>query len=567
MNDKLTEKWIKASITGTVWAASEIVLGSFLHNLKVPFSGNILTAIGVIILISISYMWTERGLFWRAGLICALLKTLSPSAVIFGPMIAIIAESLLIEISVRLSGRTIPGYLIGAMLAMSWNLFQKIANYIIFYGENIIEVYNNLIAMAQRQLNIQTDIAWLPILALLVVFALFGLSAGVTGIIVGRKMRKQPQSGFIVPGQEPVSRTEPQMRPAFDYSIPWLSADIILLAGSFVILNTTPWFVWAPVVITVIVIWSFRYKRALRQISRPKFWIFFVLITLITAFALSKAQKGEISWQEGILTGIQMNFRAAVIIAGFTVLGTELYNPRIRNFFQGTSFRNLPLALELSAESLPHFISSVPDFRSLVRNPVSIFYHIIRQAESRFHELKGRSAPAPKTFIVTGPPGSGKSTFLKQLADALHRKGLSPQGFISEKISDESGTAGYDLINIETGERFKFLRKSKDPGAEKIGRFTIEPGSIARGEGMLNATGDEIIIIDEIGALETGGRGWSSGIDGILTRPVRNLIISVRESQLEAVKEKWKLSDAVTIEILRTGNETALNDIIGNLQL
>ena len=84
---------------------------------------------------------------------------------------------------------------------------------------------------------------------------------------------------------------------------------------------------------------------------------------------------------------------------------------------------------------------------------------------------------------------------------------------------------------------------------------------------MLNATGDEIIIIDEIGALETGGRGWSSGIDGILTRPVRNLIISVRESQLEAVKEKWKLSDAVTIEILRTGNETALNDIIGNLQL
>ena len=197
MNDKLTEKWIKASITGTVWAASEIVLGSFLHNLKVPFSGNILTAIGVIILISISYMWTERGLFWRAGLICALLKTLSPSAVIFGPMIAIIAESLLIEISVRLSGRTIPGYLIGAMLAMSWNLFQKIANYIIFYGENIIEVYNNLIAMAQRQLNIQTDIAWLPILALLVVFALFGLSAGVTGIIVGRKMRKQPQSAPV----------------------------------------------------------------------------------------------------------------------------------------------------------------------------------------------------------------------------------------------------------------------------------------------------------------------------------------------------------------------------------
>ena len=565
MNNKLSEKWIKASITGTIWAASEIVLGSFLHNLRVPFSGNILTAIGVIILISISYMWTERGLFWRAGLICALLKTLSPSAVIFGPMIAIIAESLLIEISVRLSGRTIAGYLIGAMLAMSWNLFQKIANYIIFYGENIIEVYNNLIGMAQRQLNIQTDIAWLPILALLVVFAIFGLIAGVTGILVGRKMKKQPSSGLIAPGQKPLSKTEPPMRPAFDYSIPWLIADIILLTGSFVILNTTPWFVWAPVVITVIVIWSIRYKRALRQILRPKFWIFFVFITLITAFALSKAQKGEISWQEGILTGIQMNFRAALIIAGFTVLGTELYNPRIRNFFQGTSFRNLPLALELSAESLPHFISSVPDFRSLVRNPVSIFYHILKQAEGRFHEIKGRSAPATKTFIVTGPLGSGKSTFLKLLAEALRKNGYHPQGIISERKSDDTGTAGYSLLNIETGESHEFLRKSDEPESERIGRFIIVPGSIEKGANILNSSGKGIIIIDEVGALEISGRGWASGIDALLARPVSHLILSVRESQLEGIKSLWHLDDAITIEIRKTWNEDALKTILDNL--
>jgi len=129
MNEKLSEKWIKASIIGTIWAASEIVLGSFLHNLKIPFSGNILTAIGIIILISVSYTWTEKGLFWRSGLICAIMKTMSPSAVIFGPMIAILSEALLLEISVRFLGRTFAGYMLGAMMAMSWNLLQKIANY------------------------------------------------------------------------------------------------------------------------------------------------------------------------------------------------------------------------------------------------------------------------------------------------------------------------------------------------------------------------------------------------------------------------------------------------------
>ena len=162
-------------MAGTIWAASEIVLGSFLHNLRIPFSGNILTAIGIIILISVSYLWTEKGIFWRAGVICAVLKTMSPSAVIFGPMIAIIAESFLLEASVRLFGRTIAGFVLGAMLAMSWNLFQKIINMIIFYGSGIIEIYEGLLKMAQKQLDIQTDIVWLPIIILLVAYALFGI--------------------------------------------------------------------------------------------------------------------------------------------------------------------------------------------------------------------------------------------------------------------------------------------------------------------------------------------------------------------------------------------------------
>jgi hypothetical protein len=93
---------------------------------------------------------------------------------------------------VRLLGRTIAGYLIGSMLAMSWNLIQKVLNYIIFYGSNIIEVYSDLLKFAQKQLNIKADIVWSPIIVLLVAYALFGLLAAVTGIRVGRKMLRQP---------------------------------------------------------------------------------------------------------------------------------------------------------------------------------------------------------------------------------------------------------------------------------------------------------------------------------------------------------------------------------------
>ena len=340
MKHSLSEKWIKASIMGTIWAASEIVLGSFLHNLKVPFSGNILTAIGLVILISMSFKWSERGLFWRAGLICALLKTMSPSAVIFGPMIAIIAESMILELFIRLSGRTYAGYILGAMAAMSWNLFQKIINYIIFYGASIVDVYVDLLKLAQKQLNINTDLVWLPIIVLLILYALFGLLAAITGIRVGRRMLREPGQLTGSARKVPVTEVSGKSGRPFNYSVAWLIINVILMLFSFFLLNKTHWIVWSLAITAVIIIWSMRYRRAFRQLSKPGFWILFVIITLITAFIFTRAQSGENILQKGLLTGFQMNFRAALVITGFSVLGTELYNPVIRSFFLKTAFKN-----------------------------------------------------------------------------------------------------------------------------------------------------------------------------------------------------------------------------------
>ena len=560
MDYKLSEKWIKASITGTIWAASEIVLGSFLHNLRIPFSGNILTAIGLVILISISYIWTERGLFWRAGIICALMKTMSPSAVIFGPMIAIFSEALLLEFSVRLLGRTMAGFLIGSMLAMSWNLFQKIANYIIYYGADIIEVYNNLIKLAQKQLNIQTDIVWLPIIILLILYAIFGLIAGITGIITGRKLLHQPVTDFTGFRNEQANEFPQKSENRFKYSIIWLLADIALIIGSFFLLNYTTWIVWSLAITGIIFIWSLRYKRALRQLSKPSFWIFFVFITLITAFAFSKAQTGEYSWQQGLMTGLQMNFRAAVIIVGFSVLGTELYNPVVRNFFQKTSFKNLPLALELSAESLPSFIANIPDFKTMIKNPVSIFYHVISQANGRLSEIKKRNNETNKVFIITGSVREGKTTFVKNLIEFFRKNNISTGGIISERVMTDSRTTGYDVVNIETGEKTIFLRQNEESGSEKIGRFTISPEGLAVGRAVLHSLimkGNSIVIIDEVGLLELQDKGWAESVRELLQKRANHILLTVRNTFVNEVKIKFEISEAIIFNISETDYQDA----------
>jgi nucleoside-triphosphatase THEP1 len=565
MEHRLSEKWIKASIAGTIWAASEIVLGSFLHNLKVPFSGNILTAIGIVILISISYLWTDKGLFWRAGLICALMKTMSPSAVIFGPMIAIFTEAFLLGLSVSLLGRTIAGYAIGSMLAMSWNLVQKIINYIIFYGSDIVGVYSDFLKYAQKQLDIKTDIVWLPIIVLLIVYALFGLLAAVTGIRVGRKMLKQPVQDL----PESINKTSEELPhngiPEFNYSIAWLFLNIGLIICSFILLGQTTWIVWSLTITGIVIIWSVRYKRALRQLSKPKFWVFFVFITLVTAFVFTKAQPGENSLLKGLMAGVQMNFRAVLIIVGFSVLGTELYNPVVRNFFLKTSFKNLPLALELSAESLPSFIANIPDLKTLIRNPVSIFYQVISQADRRLAEIKNITDPTRKVFIITGAIGEGKTTYIKKLIGFFRMNDIAIGGILSERSITDAQTTGYDLVNIETGEKEAFLRQNEKCGTETIGRFTICSKGITMGNTVLRSLispGNKIVIIDEVGLLELQNKGWAAGIDGLLKESKSHILFSVRDIYLNDIKTKWSLREATTFYIRDTDYKNAGRSIL-----
>ncbi|MGC9375155.1 MAG: nucleoside-triphosphatase [Bacteroidales bacterium] len=545
----INEKWLKASIIGTFWAASEIVLGSFLHNLKIPFSGNILTAIGIILLISISYNWKEKGLFWRAGLICAIMKTLSPSAVIFGPMIAIFSQGVLLETFTRVFGRSIAGYVMGAIFAMSWNLFQKITNYIIFYGYNIIEIYKSLIQYAQDQLNLYFETLWLPILILLALYALFGLMAAVLGIKAGRiiKANKNLKGSQHI---DQANRKFETKNPNFKYSISWLFLNLILMATGLLFINYTEWPVWSLSIIAIVSIWLIRYKRALRKLTQSKFWIYFFLITMVAAFVFTKIQSNSL--QSGLLIGLRMNFRAVVIIIGFSVLGTELYNPKIRSFFLKSSFKQLPMALELAFSSLPETISSMPDVKIILRKPITILNQMVTQAEWKLTEVKEQMNFTQKVFIVTGSIGQGKTTFIQKIIKNFQSKGITLGGIYSPRVMQGKSTVGYDIIDINTNEREAFLRQNFTKNNLKIGRFNINLQGLQKGINTIKESSNpniQIVIIDEVGMLELENNGWAKNIEELIRNSQNHVLLVIRDSFVEQAIEKWKIKNYLVFDI------------------
>jgi nucleoside-triphosphatase len=350
----------------------------------------------------------------------------------------------------------------------------------------------------------------------------------------------------------------------FNYSLAWLALDILLVAGSLVVVSQTKWIYWIITVIPVAVILAIRYKRAMRQLSKPGFWITFVIITMLSALAFTAFKPGNYNITEGVLIGVQMNFRALIIIIGFSALGTELYNPKIRQLFIRTHFRQLPLALELAAESLPSMIAAMPDLRTAMKDPASILSGMISHVESRLREARAEQQHNKKVWIVTGETGEGKTTLLQKLTTALKEKGIRAGGILAPRIMEGNTTTGYDILDITSGVRAPFLRLT-NAEISGVERFTQMEEGYRAGLKALdpdNNRDNTLIIIDEAGPLELRGEGWAGRIRELLNINEWQIILVVRKSLVDEVIRKFDIKESAVLKVGSGDYSRLLNEII-----
>jgi len=562
---QLSITWLKAAVLGCLWASSEIVLGSFLHNLRVPFSSIFLTSIGIILLVSISFQWKDKGLIWRSGLICALMKSVSPSAVIFGPMIAILFEALLLEFSVRIIGKNMLGFLLGSLLAMSWNFIQKIANYLIFYGFNIVDLYASMVKFAEKQLHMHFNTVWMPIIVLWVFYLIFGIVSAVIGIYIGKTalVKSVPMLSSDKRRMDEIKSkskiTDTRL------SLWWLAANFVGMVLVLILMNFTGIVWWFSTGIILIVIWATRYKSALRPLMKPKFWIFFVAITMLSSFLFARFQSDGLTLLDGLLIGLQMNFRAAIMIVGFSVIGKELSNPVIRNFFLRTSFRQLPLALEIAFETLPFMIANLPPLKDVFRKPIGVIRQIVAQSEFWLEKVALTMKKKSNVIILTGEIGSGKTTLITEIASQLAAAGIKATGIIASAVYENGNKTGYEIRDISTNQKTTLSHIHDTEGMARVGRYFFIPEAIEFGLDTLSVErnrASKIVLIDEIGAWELQGQGWASSLNELIINCKMPLIITVRKSFLNLVIENWMLQNPLVIEAKNASKEDALNEII-----
>ncbi len=364
---------MRAAVVGGLWASIEIIVGSFLHNTRIPFAGSVLAFTGTILLIGFYQIWPYKGLIIRAGLITAIMKSVSPSAIILGPMTGIMLEAILIEGIIRLFGSNLFSYMTGGILSLSSALFHKIISLIIYYGFNLVKIYINIINFGLKQLHLgkATDlqILWF----LLSFYVVFGMLAGWLGHVIGRKSLKlqTSQRQDIGAVKKDAGKDFFVLDKNQKTSLLLLWLHVVVLPLGLFLVNMhyrLPGLVFMGVYVLA---FGYVYRRALRRLRKPVFWSQLVIIVLLSALFWNFG-KPDHQWfsTEGFLIGLEMLLRALFIVVGFSALSVELLNEHVRSFLFRIGFGRFYKGIGLAFGSLPVMIGLLPSSKEILHSPV-----------------------------------------------------------------------------------------------------------------------------------------------------------------------------------------------------
>jgi nucleoside-triphosphatase THEP1/MFS family permease len=533
--------WLKAAAIGSIWAANEIILGSFLHNLRVPMSGTFMSFLSVAFVVAFSRMWPERGLIWRAGVIAALMKSLSPSAIIFGPMIGIMSEAFILEFVLLLLGRTLPGFLIGGALAVMMVLVQKVLTFLVTYGWDIIVMLEQMYRYSVKQFHWENLDADMAVAAIFGIYGIIGMTGGFLGYITGGKARQIEESGIYTKDEKQVSQSLFEHTSDDRYSSWLLLVHLVSLIGGFYIINNFPLWVTALFIGAYVAFTIYRYGNSFRHLRKPSFWLFFVAITLLAGlFMQPDTSSGLFSWQ-GLMIGIKMNIRAAFVLVSFASISKELKNPIIKSILYRRGFANLYQAIELAFAVLPASMAAFPKAKEIIRHPVQSIATLIAFAQKLLLVITEKNRQLPPVIIISGNIQEGKTTFVEKVINRLQRKNVKAAGFLSKVIYENGERSGYTLIDLQSKTSAELCSIKEDKSRERYGKFYFNAEGQELGIRILQNIPDDAdyIVIDEIGPLELGGKGWAKAIEQLTRRESRPMIWVVREQLVEKIARKW----------------------------
>ena len=169
-----------------------------------------------------------------------------------------------------------------------------------------------------------------------------------------------------------------------------------------------------------------------------------------------------------------------------------------------------------------------------------------------------------RIYLVTGDPGSGKTTVVSKLLFKVKSEGFTVGGVITREVRSHGERTGFTLLDLSTEESAVLASVEKKPGP-RVGKYHIDLKSLSTlaPKALEHARKhSDIIVCDELGPMELFSPEFRRAVNDSILNSSKLSICVVHKRLADPLIEALKQSKEAKIYEVTYENRDNITDEI-----
>ena len=172
-----------------------------------------------------------------------------------------------------------------------------------------------------------------------------------------------------------------------------------------------------------------------------------------------------------------------------------------------------------------------------------------------------------RLWLVTGPPGIGKSTVVSKVIYKLRSEGIAVGGCLTREVRSGRERTGFRLIDLLTGTEV-VLASVKGLGP-RVGRYRVNISNLSKvgGPSLVSAVRiADVVVVDEVGPMELTSPEFRTGAKLALASG-KPMLIVLHESMKDPLMEEIRNTPNEFMALTLHNREGAADELAREISL